>query len=275
MLEVFGSPRLMVWGLLVVSTTIIGRAQVSNQTPNSTAGCQPPPSSATADSKIAYLQCRLLKDEKRISDLENSASGDDTDDKVEALTKQVAKLQEKLNDLASQLENLRTNPSKLNASVVKAPFEVVNASGHTLLRVVENDGMGELLVLSAGQQVAEIGPGTVGRVAFRAYGKGVLVAAMGDTGDGGSLNVLNASGQRVGFFNGFRGHGHATILSPSGSNAASLEEGDDGGGKLRLYDPGGSECVGAGWNGGGGEICAATAKRGTQCIDISVPLQMR
>jgi hypothetical protein len=47
------------------------------------------------------------------------------------------------------------------------------------------------------------------------------------------------------------------------------------GGALEIMDSGSAPAVKAGWNGKGGEICAATEKRGTQCIDISVPLQMR
>lgn len=142
-----------------------------------------------------------------------------------------------------------------------------NATGKTALKIY---GAQDTPVAAFGENPD--GPGGILQIND---GAGSRAAEVRNSGEGGQLAVFPHSTTAFGSLSATKNGGQVAVSNGSGQAVSILDTSLSQGGRLILADPSGGPAVRTGWNGSGGEICAATAKRGTQCIDISVPLQMR
>ena len=165
---------------------------------------------------------------------------------------------------------------------------------------IEKNGFPAFKIKEDGKELANLGVSEPLKAALRIYGPGGnTVAAIGHGLDhpGGLLQIFSDSFERSVEIHDSEGGGQVLVLphsdtadaviaatsnggvvevaNNSGPVASVLKVSESKGGSLELNDTAGAPAVEAGWTGSGGEICAATAKRGRQCIDISLPLQMR
>jgi hypothetical protein len=249
----------------------------------------------------------LAKDEKRIADLENSASGDDTDNKVEKLTTQVTALETKLKDLNTQVSQLRANPSKecgcttsstgakgnRPAGTVPAPFKVVNRAGKPIFTVEEDGGVGSMSVMGVTapiftvREVGGAGEVTVldgvgnpmartgvvdGSPRFSIIASGAVVIALGAVNGDGAFNTFQ-NGETTASLRTLDGHGQLVIMDGTGKPAVVATISRDGLGEVVVEKNDKPEAfMKVAADGTGGATCVD--RQGTlRCLGINLPLQ--
>jgi hypothetical protein len=266
--------------------------RAGSQVKNAPGNCAVPPPGVAADVKIAYLQCRLAQDEQRITNLENSVSGDDTGEKVSALTKQVNNLQTAVNDLQAQVANLRMNPSKESGSgagsnagrkpsnnpsrmpnLVTAPFTVVSRAGKTLFTVDEDEGAAKVSAFDGAGQVYGGMAVSNGNPLIAVRGNGQVVAAIRAIDGVGAFQVRQ-NGKNLASLDGFQDHGELVIFD-SGGNVLSAVTGDSDGGLVSVSNHSGVEKahMKIAADGTGGHLCT-DRKGNVWCVGINLPLTL-